>query len=156
MELMAKAKSIQAEIECCKQIVETNRRKLDSYTEDCKKDITVFRREINMMLDKLEKDILSKLDKAANQKLQVIEKQIADMASSLHALSADLVIMNKANKINNDEIIFAANAKVSRNLTEYDSLIQEIRNGMQKPELKIQKNKSLVDILRSVEGLGTI
>ena len=156
MDLRAKAKSLKAEIESCKQIGETNRRKLVSYTEDCKKDITVFRREINMMLDKLEKDILSKLDKAVNQKLQVIEKQIADMASSLHALSADLDIMNKANKTNNDEVFFSANAKVSKNLTEYDSLIQEIRNDMQKPELKFQKNKRLVDILRSGEGLGII
>ena len=156
MDLMAKAKSLKAEIESCKQSGEANRKKLDSYKEDCKKDLAAFRREINMMLDKLEKDVLTKLDKASKQKLQAIEKQIADMTSSLHALNADLDIMNRANKTNNDEVMFSANAKISKNLTEYDSLIKEIRNDMQSPEMKFHKNTKLTDILKIDEGLGRI
>ena len=156
MDLMAKAKSLKAEIESCKQIGQANRKKLDSYKEDCKKDLAAFRREINMMLDKLEKDVLTKLDKASKQKLQAIEKQIADMTSSLYALNADLDIMNRANKTNNDEVMFSANAKISKNLTEYDSLIKEIRNDMQSPEMKFHKNTKLTDLFKIDEGLGRI
>ena len=156
MDLMAKAKSLKAEIESCKQIGETNRKKLDSYKEDCKKDIAAFRREINTMLDKLEKEALTELDKAAKQTLQAIEKQIAEITSSLHALNADLDIMNNANKTNNDELMFSANAKLSKNLSEYDSLIKEITNGMQSPEMKFQKNTKLTDLFKIGEGLGRI
>ena len=156
MDLMAKAKSLKAEIESCKQIGQANRKKLDSYKEDCKKDLAAFRREINMMLDKLEKEVLIKVDKVAKQKLQAIEKQIADMTSSLHALNADLDIMNNANKTNNDEVVFSANVKFSKNLPEYGDLIQEIRNGMQSPEMKFHKNTRLTHLFNIDEGLGRI
>ena len=156
MDLIAKTKSLKAEIESCKQSGEANRKKLDSYKEDCKKDLAAFRREINMMLDKLEKEVFIKVDKVAKQKLQAIEKQIADMTSSLHALNADLDIMNTANKTNNDEVVFSANVKFSKNLSEYGDLIQEIRNGMQSPEMKFHKNTKLTHLFNIDEGLGRI
>ena len=155
-DLMVKAKSLKAEIEShSKQDGEANRKKLDNYTEECKKEIADFRRDINKILDKIYKEILEKLDTNANQQLQAIEKKIADMTASLQALNADLATIENANKTNGDDILFSTNIKLSKNLTKYEELIQDIRNNVQLPKLKFQKNKKIVDMLKS-GGLGRI
>ena len=155
-DLNDRAKPLKVEIESCKQNGEANRKKLDSYKEECKKEITAFRKDINTILDKMEKDILERLDKTANQNLQAIEKQIADIKTLLQALTSDLDIIDNANKTNDDEIMFSANVKISKSISEYDDLIRDIRNGMKLPKLKFQKNKTLIDMLKCVEGLGRL
>ena len=155
-ELMNKAKSLKAEIENCKKDGEANRTKLDGKKENCKKEIAAFRREINMILDKTEKEILEKLDKSLYRNLQAIEKQIAAMTASLKAMDTNLNTIDNAYKTNRDDVMFSANVKLSKSLSEYDDLIQDIRNGMQLPDLVFQENKDLKDLLKSGEGLGTI
>ena len=155
-DLMDKAKSLKVGMESCKQDEEAMRKKLDDYKEECKKEITAFRRDINAILDKIEKEVIDKLDTRAKQQLQAIEKKIADMAASLLALNADLDIIDNANKTNKGEIMFSANVKVSKSISEYDDLIRDIKNDMRQPKLIFERNENLTDILKSVEGLGRI
>ena len=155
-EVMDKAKSLKAGIEILKQGGEANRKKINDNKEECNKLITDFRREINTLLDKMEKEIVVSLDKRSNQQLQAIEKQIAAMTASLQALDTDLDIIENATKLNRDEIMFSANVKLSKSISEYDELIKDIRNSMQPPKLEFQKNKKLIDMLKSVEGFGKI
>ena len=154
--LMNKAKLLKVEMESCKQDEEAIRKKLDDYKVECKREITAFRRDINAILDKIEKEVIVKLDTRAKQQLQAIEKKIADMAASILALNADLDIIDNANKTNKGEIMFSANIKVSKSISEYDDLIGDIRNDMRQPKLKFERNEKLTDILKSVEGLGRI
>ena len=155
-ELMNKAKSIKTEMENCKKDGEANRKKLESKTEECRKEITAFRREINMILDKMEKETLEDLNTSANQQLQAIEKQITAIATSKQALDTDLDIIESADKSNKDEVMFSAYASIIKSISEYDKLVKDIRSGMQQPKLKFQKNKKLIDVLKSVEGLGSV
>ena len=152
-DLMDKAKSLKVDMESCKQEGEAICKKLDNYTEECKKEITAFRRDINKILDKIEKETI---DTHAKQQLLAIQKKIAVMTASLLALNADINIIDNANKTNKGEIMFSANIKVSKSISEYDDLIRDIRNGMRQPKLKFEQNKKLTDILKSVEGLGNI
>ena len=157
-ELMDYAKSLKAGIESCKQDGEANHKKLDENKDECKKEITAFRREINKILDNFEEDIIENLDTIAKQQLQALEKHNAALAAALQALDMDLESIENATKTNKDKIMFSANIKISKSLSEYDDLIQEIRNGMQLPNLKFHKNKKLTDLLKSFElqGLGRI
>ena len=153
---MKKAKSLKVEMESCKQDEEAIRKKLDKNKEECKMEITAFRRDINAILDKIEKEVIDKLDTRAKQQLQAIEKKNADMAASLLALNADLDIIDNANKTNIGEIMFSANVKVSKSISEYDDLIRDIKNDMRQPKLKFERNNKLTDVLKSVKGLGRI
>ena len=155
-ELMVKVKSLKAEIESCIQNGEANRKSIDKYKDECRKDISAFRIEINKILDKMEEEIIEKLDKTAKQNLLALEKQIADMRASLQALNRDLDVIDNANKINKGENMFSANIKVSKSISEYDDLIQDIRKCMKRPQLEFHMNKNLTDILKSVEGFGRI
>ena len=156
-ELMVKAKTLKAEIESCIQNGEANRKSIDKYKDKCKKDISAFRIEINKILDKMEEDIIENLDKTAKQNLLAIEKQIADMTASLQALNTDLDVIDNVNKTNRDEIMFSAKVKISKSISEYDDLIQDIRKGMKRPQLVFYKNKKLTDLLQyDVDGLGRI
>ena len=155
-ELMVKAKSLKAEIESCIQNGEANRKSIDNYKDECKKDISGFRMEINKLLDKMEEDIIERLDETAKQNLLAIEKQIADMTASLQALNTDLDVIDNANKTNKDEIMFSAKVKISKSISEYDDLTQDIRRGMKRPQLEFHKNKKLTDLLQSVDSFGRI
>ena len=155
-ELMVKAKSLKAEIESCIQNGEANRKSIDKYKDECKKDISAFRREINQILDRMEKEIIERLDKTANRNIQAIEKRIADMTASQQALKTDLDVIDKAIKTKRDEIIFSANVKISKSISEYNDLIQDIRKGMKRPHLEFQKNRKLTDLLLGVDGFGRI
>ena len=73
-ELMVKGKSLKAEIESCIQNGEANRKSIDNYKDECKKDISAFRIEINKILDKMEEEIIEKLDKTAKQNLLALER----------------------------------------------------------------------------------
>ena len=151
-----KAKALKVEIKTLKKDGEASCKKLDAKTEECKKEITTFRREINKIMDKVEEEILVTLGKRSNQQLQVIERQIATLTASLQALDTDLNVMDNANKTNNDTIMFSANVKLSKSISEYNELTKDIRNRMQSPNLKFQENKKLIDMLKSVEGFGRI
>ena len=156
-ESMVKAKSLKAEIESCIQNGEANRKSIDKYKDKCKKDISAFRIEINKILDKMEEDIIETIDKTAKQSLLVLEKQIADMTASLEALNTDLDVIDNANKTNRDEIMFSAKVKISKSMSEYNDLIQDIRKGMKRPQLEFHRNKKLTDLLQyDVDGLGRI
>ena len=155
-ELMNEAKSLIIEIENCKKDGEANRKKLEGKKEECKKEVTAFRREINLILDKMEKEILESLDSLSNQNLQAIEKHVAAMTVSLKAMNANLDSIDNAYKTKKDEVMFSANVKFSKTLSEYDDLIQDIRNSMQLPDLKFKQNKKLTDLLKQGEGLGII
>ena len=134
------AKSLKAEIEILKKDGESNRKKLHAKTEECKKEITAFRREINKILYKMEEEILATLDKRSNQKLQAVEKHIAALTASLQALDTDLDTIDTANKANRDDIMFSANVKLSKSISEYNELTKDIRNSMQSPKLEFQEN----------------
>ena len=153
---MVKAKSLKAEIESCIQNGEANRKSIIKYKEECKKEISAFRREIDKILNKMEEAIIEKLDKTANPNIQTIEQQIANMSASLQALITDLDIIDNANKTNRDEIMFSANVKISKSISEYDNLIQDIRKGITRPQLEFQKNNKLTDLLKSVDSFGRI
>ena len=155
-ELMVKGKSLKAEIESCIQNGEANRKSIDKYKDECKKDISAFRIEINKILDKMEEEIIEKLDKTAKQNLLALEKQIANMTASLQALNTDLDVIDSANKTNRDEIMFSAKVKISKSMSEYNDLIQDIRKVMKRPQLKFHKNKKLTDLLLGVDGFGRI
>ena len=156
-ELMVKAKSLKAEIESYIQNGEANRKSIGKYKDECKKDISAFRQEINKILDKMEEKIIETLDKTAKLNLLAIERQIADMTASLQALNTDLNVIDNANKTNKDEIMFSAEVKISKSISEYDDLIQDIRKSMKRPQLEFYKNKKLADLLQyDVDGLGRI
>ena len=155
-ELMNKAKSIKTEMENCKKDGEAYREKLESKTEECRKEITAFRREINMILDKMEKETVENLNTSANQQLQTIEKQIKAIATSEQALGTDLDIIESADKSNKEEVMFSVYAIISKSISEYENLVKDIRSDMRQPKLEFQKNKKLIDVLKSVEGLCSV
>ena len=155
-EVIDQAKSLQTRIETCKRDAETGRKKLKGTKEGCQKEITDFRQEIKKILEKMEKEILENLDKKANEQLQTIEKQISTLSATLQALSVDMDTLENADKAAEGDIMFVADVKISKSMSEYEGLVHDISKGMQQMEVEFQRNKNLTDMLNSMEGLGRI
>ena len=144
-EIMDKAKSLQTRTDKYEQDGENDCKILEEKRNECQNKITASRQEINKILDKMEKEILESLDKTVNEQLQAIEKQILALSVTLKALSMDINTTENANKTTKEEIMFAADVKISN-----------ISKGMQQMEVEFQRNKNLTDRLNSMEGLARI
>ena len=155
-DVLDKAKSLQTRIESCERDGHFSRKKLEETKEECKKEIRAFRQEINQILEKMEKEILESLGKKANEQLQAIEKQLSTLSATLQALSVDMDTLENADKTAEEGIMFAADVKISKSMSEYEGLVQDISKGMQQMELVFQRNKDLTDMLNRMDGLGKI
>ena len=155
-ELMDKAKSLQAGAESCKNDGEENRKKLEGSKEERKKEILAYRRKLDQILDKMETGSLTDLDEKANNLLVKIQNNVSTLTTSQQELNTDIDIIDKANKTNDEEIMFAAIVKLSNNVPAYDELIQDIRQNIQQPKLAFHKHEMLLEVLKSFEGLGRI
>ena len=155
-DVIDKAKSLQTRIESCERDGHFSCKKLEETKEECKKEITAFRQEINKILEKMEKEILQSLDKKANEQLQAIEKQVSTLSATLQALSVDMDTLENADKTAEEDIMFAADVKISKSMSKYEGLVQDISKGMQQMELVFQRNKDLTDMLNRMDGLGKI
>ena len=113
-EALDKAKTIRATMESCKQDIESDRNKLETEKELCKKEIAAFRRDINTILDKMENNINESLEAKAIDQLNRIGKQIAALAGSIIALDKDLEVVDNANKISTEEMMFPRMLKFQR------------------------------------------
>ena len=155
-ELMDKAKSLQAGAESCKKDGEENHKKLESGKEERKKEILAFRLKLGQILDKMETDSLTDLDEKANNQLVKIQKNVSTLTTSQQELNTDIEIIDNANKTNDGEIMFSAIVKLSKSMSAYDELIQDIRQNIQQPKLEFYKHEMLLEVLKSFEGLGRI
>ena len=155
-ELMDKAKSLQAGAESSKKDGEENHKRLEGSKEERKKEILAYRRKLDQILDKMETESLTDLDEKANNQLVKIQKNIATLTTSQQELDKDIDIIDNANKTSDEEIMFSAIVKLSKTMSAYDELIQDIRQGIQQPKLEFHKHEMLFDVLKNVEGLGRI
>ena len=155
-ELMDKATSLQAGAESCKKDGEENHKKLEISKEERKKEILAYRRKLDQILDKMETDSLTDLDEKANNQLVKIQKNIATLTTSQQELNTDIDIIDNANETNDEGIMFSAIVKLSKNISTYDELIQDIRQCIQQPKLEFHKHEMLLNVLKNVEGLGEI
>ena len=154
--LMTRAASLKVEFKNCKDDEEDNRTKVESQREKFKKEIAAFRRKINDALDRMENGTVENVVSNSNQQLRAIDKRIAAIETSQKALNTSLDIIDSASKSRKTEIMFSATVKLSKSLSEYDYLLNEMKNETQLPKLKFYQNETLLALLEKVENLGRI
>ena len=134
-----------ADVERIESMLETTREKIES-----------FRREFDAFFDRLENNTLSKLREMAKLMRHDAEQHIPTCTTTLKTLDDDLKMLDDASKCSNTDMMFAADVKVSKRLSELQSMMKDFQDEVKTPFLHFEENKKLLDVKQNVTSLGTL
>ena len=134
-----------ADVERIESMIETTREKIES-----------FRREFETFFDRLEKNTLSELKELAKSVRHDAEQHIPTCTTTLKSLGDDLKMLDDSSKCSNTEVMFAVDVKVSKRLSELQSMMNDFQDEVKTPFLDFEENKKLLDVKQNVTTLGTL
>ena len=134
-----------ADVERIESMIETTRGKIES-----------FRREFETFFDRLENNTLSELRELAKSMRHDAEQHIPTCTTTLKSLGDDLKMLDDASKCSNTEMMFAVDVKVSKRLSELQSMMKDFQDEVKTPFLHFEENKKLLDVKQNVTSLGTL
>ena len=134
-----------ADVERIESMIETTQEKIES-----------FRREFETFFDRLKKNTLSELKELAKSMRHDAGQHIPSCTTTLKSLGDDLKMLDDASKCSNTEMMFAVDFKVSKRLTELQSMMKDFQDEVKTPFLVFEENKKLFDVKQNVTSLGTL
>ena len=134
-----------ADVERIESIIDTTREKIES-----------FRRQFEAFFDRMKKNTLSELKELAKSMRHDAEQHIPTCTTTLKSLGDDLKMLDDASKCSNTEMMFAVDVKVSKRLSELQSMMKDFQDEVKAPSLEFEENQNLLDVQQNVTSLGTL
>ena len=154
--IIDKTKTLRMKIEQLQQERDKDRINITRMKDTCRKEITTFRKELNDFFDHLERDIIQDLEKYEKKRKQVIDLQIKSLTTTLKMIELDSKLLEEAKYDNNAETMFASDIKISKQLSEYETLLDDLQNNFERADLYFQRNSKLVEMQQTIDSLGSI
>ena len=154
--IIDKTKTLRIQIEQLQQEKSKDRTNLTRMKDTCRKEITTFRKELNDFLDHLERDIIHDLEKYEKKRKQLIDDQIKSLTTTLQMIDLDYKLLEEAKYDNMAETMFALDIKISKNLSEYEAVLDDLKNNFERGDLCFQRNSKLVELQQAIDSLGSI
>ena len=152
--VLSEIQSLKNKYDRLKQEYSGNGKDVKRLKEACKKEIKTFRKELDTCLDKLEKNMLTELDKWEGDESRRIDQNISDLTTALKVVESDCKLLEDAKQDDRKEIMFTADVQVSKVLQSYQSKLGELETGAEKPSLAFERNKTLDNLITVVKSLG--
>ncbi|MEW8548115.1 MAG: hypothetical protein AB2693_31820, partial [Candidatus Thiodiazotropha sp.] len=130
--------------------------KLTRMKDACRKDITTFRKELNAFLDDLERDVIQDLEKNEKERKQLLDSQIKSLTTTLKLIDLDYKLLEEAKYDNKAETMFASEIRISKNLAEYEAVLNDMQKNAENSALYFQRNTKLVEMQQTIDSLGCI
>lgn len=156
LETLETAESLKSKIQDCLQDREADRKKLESKKEECIEEIVTFRQEIRDFFDNMEKELLVDLNEKVNEQLQVINKHITALSTAQEALKTASDTLQNSKETDEEEIMFAADVKITKTLAKIEALIHDVNKDSQPMRLSFKKNRKITNLVDELECLGKI
>ena len=154
--IIDKTKTLRLKLEQLQQERDKDRTNITRMKDTCRKEITTFRKELNDFLDHLERDIIQDLETYEKKRKQLTDDQIKSLATTLKMLDLDYKLLEEAKYDNKAETMFASDIKISKNLSEYEAVLDDLQNNFKRPDLYFQRNSKLVELQQAIDSLGII
>ena len=151
-----KTKTLRMKIEQLQREIDKDRTNITRMKDTCRKEITTFRKELNDFLDHLERDIIQDLEKHEKKRKQSTDDQIKSLATTLKMIDLDYKLLEEAKYDNKTETMFASDVKTSKNLSEYEGVLDDLKNNFERSDLYFQRNSKLVELQQTIDSLGSI
>ena len=154
--IINKTKTLRLKIEQLQQERDKDRTNITMMKDTCRKEITTFRKEVNDFLDHLERNMIQDLEKYEKKRKQLIDDQIKSLAITLKMIDLDYKLLEEAKYDNKTETMFASDVKISKNLSEYKAVLDDLKNNFERSYLYFQRNSKLVELQQTTDSLGSI
>lgn len=129
---------------------------LATMKNDIKTEIHNFREEINQVLDRLESDTCAKFEKIQKEESKELNDDISTCKTLDKLIKADIDLIQGVMQTNTIEKLFAADVKVSNRVKSYNTSLKEVVDKNMPTKILFEKNVSLIEGLRKLEGIGKI
>ena len=154
--ILAKTQSLKDAYDRLKKECQENESELERSKDTCKEEIQALRKEIDEFLNKLEQKMLAELDKCVNKERQRINEHIKTLTTAIQMLDQDYTSLDKAQKAGSKVSMFIAETRVSANLQDYQTRLDDLGKSHFNVRLSFERNSRLIDLQKSVEALGTL
>ena len=154
--IIDETKTLWLKIEQLQQERDKNRTNITRMKDTCRKEISTFRKELNDFLDHLERDIIQDLEKHEKKRKQLIDDQIKSLTTTLKMIELDYKLLEEAKYDNKAETMFASDIKISKNLSAYETVLDDLQNNFERADLWFQRNSKLVEMQQTIDSLGRI
>ena len=153
---MSKIQSLKNKYDRLRHESRWNDKEVKRLKEACKKEIKTFRKELDTCLDKLEKNILTELDRWESVESRRTDQDISDLTTALKVVESDCKLLEDAKQDGIKEIMFTADVQVSKVLQGCQSKLEELETGAEKRSLAFERNKTLDNLKTEVKSMGLL
>ena len=154
--VLTKIKSLIKEFYTMHKQRKSDRKELTRLTGDCKKKIKDFRATIDIILDKLEAQVMHEVDVYVKEQIRHIDQHITVLTTGLQILDSDIKQLADARSNGNKAKMFITDVQVSKSLQEYKAMLAEVEKDMVEPTLFFVGNKKLADFQTEITSLGSL
>ena len=148
--------SLEDDIKKFRQDRDADVQRIESMIETSREKIKSFRKGFDIFFDTLENDMLSELeDKATAMRCEAVQ-HIPTCTNTLKSLGDDLKMLDDASKCSNTQMMFAADVKISKRLSELRSMMEDFQDEVKPQRLEFEGNQKLLGLRHEVKALGTL
>ena len=148
--------SLEKEIKQFQQDRDSDIERIESMKETSREKIKSLRKDFDIFMDTLENDMLSELKEKATKMRFDVEQHIPTCTNTLKSLDDDLKMLDDASKCSNTEMMFAADVKVSKRLTELRAMMKDFQDEVKPQRLEFKGNQKLLNLRHEAKALGTL
>ena len=148
--------SLEEEIKQFQQDRDSDTERIESMIETSREKIKCLRKDFDVFMDTLENDMLSELKVKATKMRFDVEQHIPTCTNTLKSLDDDIKMLDDASKCSNTEMMFAADVKISKRLTELRAMMKDFQDEVKPQRLEFEGNQTLLNLRHEVKALGTL
>ena len=154
--VIQKVHNLEDDIKTFQQDRDADVQRIESMVEKSREKIKTFRRDLDIYLDALENSMLSELEETAKKMHRDAEQHLPTCTTTLKLLGDNAKMLDDATKCSNVQMMFAADAKISKRLKELESMMNDFRDEVKPPLLEFERNQKLLNLKQEVKTLGTL
>ena len=148
--------SLEEKIKQFQQDRDSDTERIESMIETSREKIKSLRKDFDKFMDKLESNMLTGLEEKTKEMHQAAKQYIPACTDTLNLLAGDSKMLDDASKCSYTEMMFAADVKISKRLTELQSMMKDFRDEVKPQHLEFEGNQKLLDVKQEVKALGTL
>ena len=129
---------------------------LEQQNEQCKECVRKFRSKLKLFVEECSRISLEDLQQVIDKQDDQLNDNNNAVASMRQMLAKDEKLIKEINDTKDKRQAFIASTQLRKSLTEYDTVLEDVKNKIEVPAISFEQNKVYDDIQRKVKHLGKI
>lgn len=129
---------------------------LEEQNEKCKDSVRKLRSKLKLLVEECSRISLENLQQVIDKHDDQLNDSNNAIASIRQMLAKDEQLMKEINDTKDKRQAFIASSQLRKSLTEYDTVLEDVKNKIEVPVISFEQNKVFDDLQKTVKHLGNI